>query len=91
MVPPADLPDKGFELVKFAAAASKTQQPYEAASSFRVLKALIKQLYFNPHHARAALAELAAQLEDALTMDAASRKTFALFLGRLPVLFTSAF
>ena len=66
MVPPADLRDKGVQPVKFAAAASKTQQPCNAASSFRVLKALVKQLYLNPNQARAAPSELAVQLEDVL-------------------------
>ena len=50
--PPPALRDQVFMLVKFAAAASKFQQPCDVSPSYMVLKALIKSLYGCPEKAQ---------------------------------------
>ena len=88
---PPELQGKGLELVEFAAAASKTQQPCDVATSFKVLKSPVRRLILNPQLALQAPPTLLAQVEGFLTMEATSRKTLTLFLSHLLTLFGLTF
>jgi hypothetical protein len=84
---PEYLKDKNFEIMKFAAAASKTQQPLDVSTSFRTIKLLTKGLRCNgtAHYTQALLSNFLKG------MDASSLKTYVLFLSNLPEMLNKAF
>eukprot|EP00047_Mylnosiga_fluctuans_P020324 m.90967 g.90967 ORF g.90967 m.90967 type:complete len:217 (+) comp8482_c0_seq3:704-1354(+) len=84
---PDDLREQGFELLKFAASASKTQQPCDVAPVFMIMRTLYK---FDMLHRTEAYGPL---LESTLlaSMDSGSRKTFVSYLQDLPTHIHKAF
>jgi hypothetical protein len=80
--PPPALAAAGIELFKFAASASKHQQPCDVAVSFMVLKQLARKLddVIVPWWAADVERLLLGQIQ------ASSARTFSDFLGRLPCL-----
>ena len=85
--PPTDLEDLGIEIVKFAAAASKIQQPCDVAASFRILKQLIQvdQEHTPPYWAK--------RMEEVILADLgkASRETLLRVFVKLPSVIATAF
>ena len=90
--PLPELENKHFELVKFAAAASKIQQPNDVSPSFMVLKKLVKRLYTEPATFPEVLGALGKQLEAVLEpIKGRSYDTFYSFLTQLPYFLSSSF
>jgi len=88
---PAELKDKGFVLVKFAASASKTQQPCDVSPAYRTLKAQVKDLLRCPSKAKMSAPSLATQLDKLLeSVPPASRKTFKRIFNQLPGLLSKS-
>ena len=85
--PPASWKNQGFQVVKYAASASKAQQPCDVSPSFKVLKSIIKTAAkISP------LADHVALLQQALKdLDAGSRATYMDFLARFPEVVSTAF
>ena len=87
---PSELKDQLFELMKFAAAASKTQQPADVASCYRILKQALRNA--TGPHAIKALPHLIPLLMEALKeQDEASRTAYVPLLARLPAIISKAF
>ena len=81
---PEELKDQGFEIMKFAASASKTQQPCDVSPSFMVLKHLHKHPTKYDGTALSWIEDLPELKKDAL-------KIYAGFLRGLPVSLSKAF
>ena len=84
---PEALQQMGFEILKFAAAASKTQQPLDVSTSFRALEQFVKALRSigSAHYTDALSSHILKG------MDASSLKTYVLFLSNLPDMLSKAF
>lgn len=80
--------DEGFELMKFAASASKTQQPCDVSPSFTVLKYLFLVKKHGPTTAAYTDHVLSVLLAK---MDSASKRSYGGFLGHLPSYLSAAF